>query len=559
MKPTHPASFFLNEARERAAEESLRRRLLTISIVLAATMLSGVALYAAFPSYDLPLLAWVAFVPLFFALTRARPVVAFVLSFFWGVVFYTGIFFWLFDLPEYNVLHHALLGVYLCPLTGLFGWLFCFLWSRVSPAAALLTAPFTWVAQEYLRSNFFFLALPWALLGHSQYQNPTVIQIAEFTGVYGVSFWIVCVNSTLAALLFVLTKYRINASVALRARRVWAFAAAVALVTAGLAAYGHSRLSHMPTGAPFRLALIQPSIEQEKKWDPQHSEQIMRILADLTAAAAEDRPDLIVWPETATPRSITADRKLYDQVRGIAAAADCFLLFGSAQLAKFKVGDSQSAKFMNSVYLMPPVGSHSTLQHYEKVRLMPFGEYLPHADHIPWRRLYVPEIQGYMPGNQFVLFRQGPAVFGVPICWENIFPDDAREFVQKGAQFLVNITNEAWFGDSAAPYQFLSMNVFRAVENRLYVVRCANTGISCFIDPQGRVVSRVRADDGSEIGARGFLTGEVRLGGETTFYTRNGDLFAKTCSGIAVLILLTAPAAGTIRRRLRQRPGNRLP
>lgn len=543
MRPS-VCAFPFREAWIPSIEKRLITGLLNFTISLATVLLSGALLCAAFPSYDLPLLAWAAFVPLFYTLARIRPLVAFCLSFWWGVAFYTGIFYWLFDLPDYNVLHHALLGVYLCPLTGLFGWLFCYLWNRVSPAAALLAAPFVWVAQEYLRSNFFFLSLPWALLGHSQYQNPAVIQIAEFTGVYGVSFWIISVNSALAALVFLLMKGRFKPSFAPRARRVWACTAAVLMATAGLAAYGRAHLSRLPTGETFRLSVIQPSIEQVKKWDPIHAAEIMRILSDLTAAAANDRPDLIVWPETATPKSIMADRPLYEQVRSIAAAADCFLLLGSAQLAKFKLGDPQTAKFMNLAYLMPPDRNDSTIQQSEKVRLMPFGEYLPHADRIPWKRLYVPEVQGYIPGKQFVVFKQGSVVFGVPICWENIFPDDARQFVQKGAQFLVNITNEAWFGHSAAPYQFLSMNVFRAVENRVYVVRCANTGISCFIDPWGRVVSRVSGADGSEIGAKGFLTDDVRLSGEKTFYTWNGDLFAKTASVIAILILVAALTTG---------------
>jgi apolipoprotein N-acyltransferase len=518
-------------------ERLLKKKLANITVALTTVLMSGAALCAAFPSYDLPFLAWVAFVPLFCVLAHCRPAAAFLLSFVWGVAFYTGIFYWLFDLPQYNVLHHALLGVYLCPLTGLFGWLFCLLSRKVSLAAALLTAPFTWVAQEYLRSNFDFLSLPWALLGHSQYQNPAVIQVAEFTGVFGVSFWIMVVNSALTALVFLLAKVRFSTAVVLPPRHVWALFAAVAAMTVGLSVYGRSQLLHDSSGQKFKISVIQPSIEQAEKWDPKNSAAIMRILSELTAAAAKDRPDLIVWPETATPQSISMDRRLYEQIRRIAADANAPLLFGSAQLAKFKVGDTQSAKYKNSTYLVPSRLNESTLQQYEKVRLLPFGEYLPHADRIPWKKLYVPDVQGYLPGNKYVVFKQGAAVFGVPICWENIFPDDARRFVQEGAQFLVNITNEAWFGHSAAPHQFLSMNVFRAVENRVWVVRCANTGISCFIDPQGRIVSRVADASGSAIGVRGFLTDTVEISAPKTFYTQHGDLFAQICAAVSIVIL----------------------
>jgi apolipoprotein N-acyltransferase len=533
-------------------ERLLRNKLATISAALAAVLLSGALLCAVFPSYDLPFLAWVAFVPLFLVLARCRPAAAFILSFVWGVAFYTGIFFWLFDLPQYNVLHHALLGVYLCPLTGLFGWIFCLLCRRTGPAAALLAVPFTWVAQEYLRSNFFFLSLPWALLGHSQYKNPAVIQIAEFTGVYGVSFWIMSVNSALTALVFLLIKNRFGTALYIAPRRMLTWIAAAAALTIGLSVFGRVEIAQEPAGEEFKIAVIQPSINQEEKWDPKNASEIMRILAELTAAAAKDKPELIVWPETSTPKSISMDRRLYEQVRSIAAAANTPLLFGSAQLAKFKVGDAQSAKFKNSAYLVPARAADPTVQQYEKVRLLPFGEYLPHADRIPWKRLYVPDVQGYMPGNQFVVFNQGSAQFGVPICWENIFPDDVRRFVQGGAEFLVNITNEAWFGHSAAPHQFLSMNVFRAIENRVYVVRCANTGISCFIDTRGRVVSQVADAAGLMVGVRGFLTDTVKLNAEKTFFTRHGDLFAQLCAAVSVFILAAfIPGAWLLAHRRR--------
>ena len=176
-------------------------------------------------------------------------------------------------------------------------------------------------------------------------------------------------------------------------------------MTVGLSAYGRSQLAHESTGSEFKISVIQPSIDQQIKWDTKNSVEIMRIISGLTYEAAKGKPDLIVWPETATPKSISMDRQLYEQVRSIAAAANAPLLFGSAQLAKFKVGDAQSARYKNSAYLVPPTASDPKVQQYEKVRLLPFGEYLPHADRIPWKRLYVPDVQGYIPGGQLVVFK----------------------------------------------------------------------------------------------------------------------------------------------------------
>ncbi len=169
---------------------------------IGAIIISGIMLYAAFPSSDLSFLAWFAFVPLFLVLSRSKPFGGFLILVFWGVVFYTGLFYWMFDLPKYRGLHHAVLGIYLCPLLGIFGWLFCFTARRSGMAPALFFAPFIWVIQEYIRSNLSFLSLPWGLLGHSQYQHPLLIQGAGIAGVYGLSFLIVLVNSGITAILY---------------------------------------------------------------------------------------------------------------------------------------------------------------------------------------------------------------------------------------------------------------------------------------------------------------------------------------------------------------------
>ena len=162
-------------------------------------------------------------------------------------------------------------------------------------------------------------------------------------------------------------------------------------------------------------------------------------------------------------------------------------------------------------------------QRYKKIRLLPFGEYLPHENVIPWSFIRIPDIVGYIPGEDFTVFALPTFRFGVTICWESIFPDMVRQFVNRGAQFIINITNEAWFGKTAAPYQFVSMSVFRAVENRVFVVRCANTGVSCFIDPRGRVVDRVKDSNGQDIFVRGVKCSSVVPLDSRTLYTRYGD------------------------------------
>ena len=166
---------------------------------------------------------------------------------------------------------------------------------------------------------------------------------------------------------------------------------------------------------------------------------------------------------------------------------------------------------------------------------------MPLKETIPWSAINVPDVPGTVPGKEFTIFSLPGLRFGVTICWENIFPDLFRQFVKAGAQFMINITNEAWFGETAAPYQFVSMSVMRAVENRVYVVRCANTGVSCFIDPYGRVVDRVKNSMGKDIFVRGILTGSVIPQESKTFYTQYGDWIvwlSFLCSAVFLVVAL---------------------
>lgn len=509
-----------------------------------AAFISGVLLCAAFPAYDYSLLAWISLVPLLLALARSKPSHSFVISFFFGVVFYTGFFYWIFDLTKYSVLHHSILGVYLCPLLGLFGWLFSVTAKRMGLTAAFLLAPFAWIAQEYIRSNLSFLSLPWALLAHSQYENPIIIQMVSITGTYGLSFLIVLVNAGIAALLYPII-YRSQTSqnvkiapLSRKGRKVVAGTAALLMLLNLI--YGGIRLSGSINGDRIKVSLVQGNIEQSKKWDPDYAPVIMQVYSELTRKAARDNPALIIWPETATPKAINRDPRLYEQVKQIARSVNKNLLIGSSQLQKFKIknGKPKEVKYTNSAYLISPGASNSRGPRYDKIRLLPFGEYLPYRETLPWALIHVPDIDHYLAGKEYTIFKIPQFDFAVTICWENLFPALVRQFVQRGAQVMVNITNEAWFGETAAPYQFLSMSVFRAVENSIFMIRCANTGISCFIDPRGRITGRLSDSRGKEIFIRGFTTGSIIPVKAVTVYNRYGDWFAGLCGFITLVSFL---------------------
>jgi apolipoprotein N-acyltransferase len=450
----------------------------------------------------------------------------------------------MFVLPGYSILHHVILDVYFGLLTGILGLTISFIARRRNYAMALFVAPFWWVLYEFLRSNLSFLALPWGLLAHTQYRHPVVIQLASLTGVYGVSFLIVLVNAALTGLLlwcFALWKKK-SGRAAAEPSTHGAFllaAVAVALLSFSLL-FGYLEGKREISGERIKIALIQGNIAQREKWDAAYAQEIMKIYTSLSQEAAAAKPILIVWPETATPRSITVDPKIYQQVTRVAASTGAYLLLGSAQAQKFNVKDPGKSQYMNSAFLIPPQFGNAKPERYDKIRLLPFGEFLPYRDQIPWALIGIPDIREYLPGKEYHLLTLAEHRFAAPICWENIFPSMGRIFVCNGAEFIINITNEAWFGKTAAPYQFLSMNVFRAAENRRYVLRCANTGISCIIDPYGRILSRVADDNGNDLFVRGYLTGYLTPLKAKTVYTRYGEWFVWLCASVSAILVLVS-------------------
>jgi apolipoprotein N-acyltransferase len=302
-------------------------------------------------------------------------------------------------------------------------------------------------------------------------------------------------------------------------------------------AYGDWVLRRPPTAHSIRVAVVQANIEQDRKWDESQRADIMAIYESLSLAAGRQGADLIIWPETATPQPIYSNMEIYRQVASIADRTQASILLGSAQVQKFIPDAPEAAEMKNSAYLINP-GKRRVHQHYDKMHLLPFGEYLPLEQWVPWQRLGIYRISDFKPGRKAFVFSLKGFRFATPICWENIFPAITRAFVQNGAQVIVNITNEAWFGKSAAPYHFLAMNVFRAVESRRSVVRCANTGISCVINPCGRVVDRVRDSAGADIFVRGELNGNVILNDEMTLYTRWGDWFVGVSLALWLMLVV---------------------
>jgi apolipoprotein N-acyltransferase len=309
------------------------------------------------------------------------------------------------------------------------------------------------------------------------------------------------------------------------------------LLLVAILSYGFAILPEKPTSPRMKVALVQANIPNQQKSDGTLRQKLLEKQAKLTREIANAAPELIVWSETAVSGDVQHTPELRKQVAQLAVDVNSYLLVGSAEHAKFTNRDLRG-KFYNSMVLFTPEGS--VAGEYRKIQLVPFGEYVPLRRYISWPKAIAPEMGDLLAGDQHTLFDIRGVKFATTICWELIFPELFSEFVKKGAAFMTIATNEAWFGETGAPYELLAMSAFRAVENRVAIARAANTGVSAFIDPFGRITQRVRGADKKDLFVEGALVGDVAISRERTFYTRYGDVFAFSQIGVCALTLAYA-------------------
>ncbi len=485
-------------------------------------LFSGLLLTFSFPKFGHPLVAWVALLPLLSLVATNTPRACFSLGWFAGVCHGLSLLYWItFVVNHYgNLALPVSMGVcfLLVAYLAIFPGLFCagLGWLRQRGLPWLLFSPFLWVALE-LGKGRLLTGFPWENLGHSQYSWLSFIQIADLAGVAGISFVLVLSNCLLFLLLL---DHRGRAFT-----RLFSLALLVGLVLT-IFGYGRWRLATLESnsGAAFKIALIQGNIAQETKWDPAFQQATLNKYLRLTRKVAKETPDLIVWPETATPFFFQSDVKnskaLVQQVEELKKP----LLFGSPAYRR----ERDQLRLYNRAYLLNELGRISS--YYDKIHLVPFGEYVPFKQILFFVNKLVQAAGDFVSGNRAEVLESPPARIGVLICYEGIFPELSRDLVGAGANLLINITNDAWYGRSSAPHQHLSMAVFRAVENRVPMARCANTGITALIDARGRI------HQATGLFEEATIVGTVKLGLGDTVYQRYGEWFAWGCLCVTLLV-----------------------
>jgi apolipoprotein N-acyltransferase len=481
-------------------------------ILLAA--LSGIMLTASFPPGKLSFLAWFALVPLLKSLDNKSPSPAFRLGLITGVAHYLSLLYWIVVvLGHYgnlNIVVSFLILILLCLYLSLYPAIFSSLTTYLqgSRLDLIIMAGF-WVGLEYIRSKL-LTGFPWCFLGHTQYEHLYVIQIADICGVYGLSFLIVLSNGIICWLLFMSHERR---SSLLK----WQIFIA-ALMAGSTFLYAHYSLSEersvKKSGQSIKVLIVQGNIDQSVKWDPAYQEKTMESYIRLTRTARDFRPGLIVWPETALPFFFQDNVEFSPRVLSLAMESCAPLVFGSPAYKR----TSGITRYYNRAYLLTP--DDQPIKYYDKVHLVPFGEYVPLGKVLAFVNRLVPAAGDFDVGDKVAPLKHEGLSAGILICFEVIFPELARAHARKGANILVNLTNDAWFGMTSAPYQHLSMAVFRSVENRLPTIRAANTGFSAFISPQGEILAQ------SDLFTEAVLKAPVDISESTlSFYTRYGDLF----------------------------------
>jgi apolipoprotein N-acyltransferase len=504
-------------------------------------LLSGVAQILVFPSLNLYFLCWVAMVPLLYALLRGRggegemfdaegrslrpftPWQGFLIAWLSGVVWYLGTCYWIYPVMNgYGKLAApvaALITSGYCIIMGMhhgaFGLLVVLMARRsnVGNRRPLLLAPVFWVAIELFRDRV--TGVPWNPLGGSQVDNIPFARIAQTTGVYGLSFAVMLVNCALVAALLFYGQRRKNLLIS-------AVAAAIALQIGVFA-----KPAALP--ATHQAVLVQENVPllDQPEWTPSYFDQtisgLVKVGVDATPEQQAGDPGLIIWPESPAPFFI-ADPRLQRWLVAMAQDKNSYLVVGS-------LGETQEAagrqQLLNSALVMDPHGN--MVGRYDKIHLVPFGEYVPFQNLLFFASKLTREVGDFARGTQRKVFDLGGTHAGVFICYESVFPDEVREFTANGAQVLINISDDLWYGETGAPAQHLQMARMRAVENYRWILLATNNGTTVSIDPLGRVVKQAPRN------VRTALVAPFAPQNESTFYSRNGDVFAWACVVISLL------------------------
>jgi len=492
---------------------------------------AGASLTLAYPPFKLGFLAYLGLIPIFYIVENTSVKTALKIGFFWGIGLNTASLYWIC----YDTVKGGISAILFLSFLSSIVFIFINYGLKRFESNFIYIFPFVWTGWEFLRSIGPF-GFPWLSIAYTQTYYTSLIQYVSITGVYGVSFWICIIN---IVIYYIITNVKIK-------KVVTAFVILLIIFTVPFI-YGNVELNKArPESGSLKVALIQGNIPPKIKLKGSAVRDNFDTYIRLSRDAAEGKPDFLIWPESATYCYLRYNSLYLNLLRAFSNELKIPVFTGSLDIEYEK--SNNNAKYYNSAFLIKPFSND--LEVYSKIHLVPFGEWVPYGDIFPF--LYNLDIAmgNFTPGKEFTIFNipqklnknreisqninetKKDIKFSAVICFESIFSNLVRNFCKNGAEFLIVITNDAWFGKTSAPYQHAQIAVFRAIENRIPIARCANTGVSMFIDKMGRVIKE------SKIFTESILINEINLRNEETFYTRYGEIFSYFITAVGAILML---------------------
>ena len=489
-------------------------------------LLVAVLFTLSFPPFQFGFLAPLAIAIFLIFLQSKGPRDGFRLGYWLGLFWGAMTLFWISE----STVTGALITVLLNSFQYAIIWWLYIVFREKNQAFALFSFPFLWVGFEYIR-QFSDIRFNWLALAHTQTYYLHFIQFIEYTGYLGLSFLVICLGISF----YMVVQYRGIGR--------WVPLGVALLLVVSVNVFGQFRIHqlHEKKYNLIKAGLVQPNVDPYLKWDLEFQNEAFRMLMQANHQLADEKPNLIVWPETATPFYLRANPTKLAEIQEFLDSTHIFLLTGTPD---YQYGNSfEDYRTYNAAFFMAP--GHKGFEYYYKTALVPGSETIPFKTYFPFLRHLDVGGGDFFPGHEYTVFNFSLSsaigewstsryVFSKPvkmktkkiglsavICYESVFPDIVRHFVHEGANILAIITNDGWFGVTSGPYQHAQFAVLRAIENRISILRCANTGISSLIDPTGRIIKK------AGLNTRKDLVAYVPVNDEKSFFTRHGDLLGK--------------------------------
>lgn len=476
-------------------------------------ILSGVLVGISYPSSHLGFIMWFGLIPLIHVLLNVKPGQAAKFAFLASITANFISLHWIgFNSGAgFFAVFASLIGavIYLGIFWSGLGYFVSFIEKRNSKG--LIVLPFAWVAMELLRS-LGALGFPWINLGLTQTEYIYLVQIADITGSYGISFWIILINIGFYLALISIDKRKNLIITSLGFVLVFS--------------YGLVRINTIKNikSEPISIAITQSNINPDEKWEPELREEIFSLMHSLLDSALNLNPDLVLWPESAVPAYLRLSSHRRKPITAKLAKFNIPLLSGTVD--RIINEDGEKIYYNSSIFIKP----NDSIKMYHKIHLVPFAEYIPLSEKFPSLKKLNFGQGNFTSGKEYTVFKLDSVKFSNIICYESSMPKIVKGLVKNGAQFITIQANDGWLGNSAGPYQHFELAKLRAIENRVFIVRCANTGISGVINPIGIVQQKI------PLGKKSITIANIFPSQNLTFYTKYGEVFAILCVIISLII-----------------------